>query len=390
VRLLFLLTSLIASLSAIAGNRPTWADCVVRLFETEPTANIGFKLVELQDGITASAVSPDKQWLAIGSKHGELFVWNLKAPSSPRILEGSDQIPHQPVVAIGIENNQLRMLNSQADYFIWDLADGARRRRYDKLPVSAGGVKAAAFLPSGILVTGNSAGTLRAYKEPFGELLWEVPQAHPSGIVGISATTVRSYGIPRSSFVSKSGNGTVSLYRANGRRVSTTQFPEPFISAQSDGVSTRIATLKNDGRVVVYEYPAAKPIFVIKNHDAAIRFTNLSLSRNGKMLFTSNQMGFGQIWDLQTGKLLADLGGEHRHWRNISKAFFAVGDSLLVTITDGPESQIKVWDPSHRGDPAADIIQINPISGGKQISLTRRLPDGTIDTQIHTQYVNGD
>ncbi len=155
-----------------------WSNVAVRLASSEVTGNVGLwylsgfnaALLELHQGITSVAWSPDGEYVALGSNQGPVHIWS--AFNTPKLtLNGATDT----VWAVDWSSNGELIAAGSADHAvrIWNAGDGALLRT---LTDHANVVNAVQWSPDGTLLA--SAGDDRTLR------FWGVPN-----VVAESAST---------------------------------------------------------------------------------------------------------------------------------------------------------------------------------------------------------
>jgi WD40 repeat protein len=186
-----------------------------------------------------------------------------------------------------------------------------------------------------------------------------------------------------------------------------TGHPEPLSVVEFIGNGEQILTASPDGEVRIWRSDSGKLLRVIRAAKTD-SLDKVKLSSDGRHMIVVAQGGGAQLWDIQTGKKVADLDSRERSLDADSAKALPVREASIspngkrIAAHLGDSSTIRIWD-IESGDVIADIDDKNPIqtlqlnSDGTKIlvsegttarifSVDDRVAIGTIDANYSMKF----
>ena len=238
--------------------------------------------------VCAVAVHPDGTRVAAAGADGAIRIWETKTGREIRVLR-------LPGVAISLEFNASGSLLLAAGAKGPTLLDIETRRAVPLLG-HRGRVWTAVFGPRGKTVV--TAGADRTAK------VWDLTKKNWDGAIGVVVATFElDWSGIRGAHLSPDGR--------------------------------RIAAISATGMVAVWDLKTMKMIRKLGAHSGG---SSIRFSSNGKLLFTTGGDGAARIWEIESGRLLANLA--ERRGVVLSSAFSPDGTLLITAHEDG---SVVVW-----------------------------------------------
>ncbi|XVQ14225.1 helix-turn-helix domain-containing protein [Spirillospora sp. CA-255316] len=299
------------------------------------------------------AFAPDGRTLASVGFDQTVHLTPVTAPRRPgraTILRGHKGLIHS--VAFRSDGRQLVTGGDDQTARLWDIAQG---RELMALP-QPNPVRAVAFGPPGVLVTGDDEGRV---------LLWHLP---PPVTPAPSATTSVAYAGTGRSLVTgheRSGARIWDLSRS-GHLTPLATLPH---TAAVDAVAVShdgrlIATAAHDHRARLWDAADARRptlLSTFTRHTDALYA--VAMSRDKRLLVTGGEDHTARLWDISRPAHpahLADLSGHTDRINSVSMS----GDGRLLA-TAGGDYRARLWDLSDRRRPViiAELLHPNQVNG---------------------------
>jgi WD40 repeat protein len=275
--------------------------------------------------VADTAVDPTGRLAAASLDNGSIRIWSLLTGKPVAKL----QLAGVPAEKVQFSHDGTRLLSAgKAGVVVWS-TDEERRRPiaiFDK----AGQPFAAAFSPTGKLVaTGDFDGAVRLWRSDTGKLTDELKASGMEPVTGVAF----------------SGDGSVLAAAKGSQAVVWTRRKAPprvlhadendvwAVAVSADG--GHVATGDVHGHVRVWHVRSGAAV-ELNGHTGTIR--SLAFSPNGKSLVTASDDETARIWDVSTGRSLAELRG---HGDLVESATFAPNGKTVVT--SGQDGTIRVW-----------------------------------------------
>ena len=276
--------------------------------------------------VADTAVDPTGRLAAAALEDGSIHIWTLQTGKPVAKL----QLAGFPAERVQFSHDGRRLLGAgKAGVVVWSTGDGTRQ------PIAtfgkAGQPLAAAFSPSDKLVaTGDFDGAVRLWRSDTGALR-DVLRAR-----GMQPVTAVSFSGDGSVVAAAKGSEAVLWNLRTRSRESSTRIRMAYGQSRSARMARtlRLATL-----VVATRASGdlrSGTAVALNGHSGAI--LGLAFSPNGKSLVTASDDETARIWDVNTGRSLAELRG---HGDIVESAGFAPDGKTVVT--SGDDGTIRVW-----------------------------------------------
>jgi WD40 repeat protein len=267
-------------------------------------------------------ISPDGKWLVTSPG---LRIWDTSTGRARARLNHDGQVG---VVAISSDGLWLATASRDSTSRIWDAMSG-RERAYLQ---HHGPVTAVEYARGGTwLATASEDGTARIWDARTG--LERVCFRHPS--------KVQSMSIGRDGrWLAAACGDTVHMWDPfTGRERGRLKHPSYVvaIAISPDGSRLASATLR-DGVVRVWNTFAQQELAFLHHDDLIER---LVMSNDGRLLATLTVNGIARVWDLSTGREVADM---RDHAGRINDVAFSPDSKWLVTA--GNDKSARIWQAS--------------------------------------------
>jgi WD40 repeat protein len=364
---------------ASASNIGRLGDGAVKVWDAR-TGNLLVAPIYHPRGADQLAFHPDGTQIAIGSRHHEVAVWDLR----PRAMRPMELTHDKPVwrAVFHRDDREIVSLALDGDARAWDTATGSRLApssptvsgpvavrahaasagyslrsgfrqgrfygqahwtlpSFDRLVAPsyrAGGVLCAAASESGtLLVTGCEDGRVRLWSLERGEALSPTLD-HRAPVTAVALS-------PGAAHLASGGrDGTISVWElATGRELPTPPGPAHgdavlALSFSPDGAILASASADHSARLH-WGDRSSPPL----PHDGDVK--QLSFSPHGELLATGSSDNTVRVWDSTTGESVAE---PLRHIDSASQpGLFALWspDSVRLFTTASHDNTARAWDP---------------------------------------------
>ncbi|MDP7591402.1 MAG: PQQ-binding-like beta-propeller repeat protein [Litorilituus sp.] len=240
-------------------------------------------------GSYAGNISNDGKWSVVSSIHHGISVWNL-------------------------EKNAL--------VYQW----GQQQNSSDNLVLA-------------IDISNNNSHALTASRENFA--LWNLNSGQSEGYWKVRESTIRDITVSNNGdyLLIGKGNGTVVHVSVDtGRRLEFLGHKEKVNTVDMMPNGRVAISGGNDFIAYVWDTASGQVIYQF-NHTS--RVSKVALDPLGRYVFTADSMKTAHLWDLKTGKLISQLKGTKRHEVFSSASFSSDGKTL---VTGAASSKVSIWD----------------------------------------------
>jgi WD40 repeat protein len=285
--------------------------------------------------ITAAAVSPDAQRLAVGDAQGRLHVWRLSAPDQPLLTRS---VYPEAIAIVQFSDDSRRLLTTGGGRAsVWEIPSFTAVTIATQLATFL----AADFAPDNDhLVLTDDAGKGR---------LWQLGRGG-SGRRGQRGGTA--------------GLAPYAEFQPNGRLFFTQFSPDGLL----------VVTASEDGTAKIWNTVAGDPIGMPMRHGAAV--VTAVFSRDGSRILTASRDGSAQIWDTGGVRIAEPMWHPHP----LESATFSRDGDRVVTASDDGTAQ--VWDVR----PGAAVPE--SWSGSTSVSSAQFSPDSRYVLLTNTDKYN--
>ena len=253
--------------------------------------------------VSRALFSPDGRRILTTAEDGTARLWNAEGPGEPDVLAGPAEPQAIDAAAFSPDGGRLVTGYRSGTARLWT-AESPTEPAVLPGPADSGRVSAAAFGPKGRrLVTGYADGTARLWSARDGSELATLPPHLDSGwVTGVAFDTSGEW------FATAYKHGTARKWTAKGEGL-----PAPFpwqpeaASVTALGPSgRRIVTAPLGKRARVRSFDGQSEVLL---GDATVRVHAASFSPNGERVVTGRDDGSVQVWEADTGKLVAQPPG---------------------------------------------------------------------------------
>jgi WD40 repeat protein len=346
------------------------AEEALRAALTEPH---GSPLRGHENGITATAFSPDGRWLATGSRDNTARLWRVSAEdpgANPLLLPGHEK----PVTTLAFSPDGHWLATGSKDQTVrlWDLRAPDPTADPTVLNGHGGDVYALAFSPDGRwLATGSLDGKARAWD-------MSAPASDPLTFSGHEGRIITLAFSPDGHWLATGGDDrTARLWDMTA----SNRAAVPRVLAGHEGLVTALA-FSADGRWLATgsrdktarlwdlhaSDPAAQPK-VLRGHEDWVN--TLAFSPDARWLATGSGDRTARLWDLGAADSTADPLVLRGHEKAILTLAFSPDGHWLAA--GGGDKSARIWDLRAANLPAAPLI----LRGHEdQIAALAFSPDG--------------
>jgi eukaryotic-like serine/threonine-protein kinase len=285
-----------------------------------------------EDGGTvfSLALSPDEKMLAAGSRHGELFIWNLTDGSEQMRVAAHDDIIWD--IAFSPAGQRLATASKDGLVRIWDLSGGGP---LVTIAGHAGAVRAVALSRTGLLASGGEDNTVRIWSAATGGPIAE-HLGHEQTVTDVA------FGKDAETVWSASRDGTVKQWTVRDEDqpiVIADQTPLHCLDVASDGRT--LAAAGSSGQVAVWDLGSRRLKFSpAHKHDQIfhVRFA----SGDDAVVAVSSDGILGR-WDTKSGALISQRSVPIR--RNIfGMAHVAISPDGQRIAGQGEDGKVRIVD----------------------------------------------
>ncbi|MBM4424710.1 MAG: hypothetical protein FJ030_15215, partial [Chloroflexi bacterium] len=287
--------------------------------------------------ITASALSPDGQWLATGRSDGRVVLWNANTGSPLPTPLAAESLTSVTALAFNHSGARLAVGYSNATIGLWDVSQLPQRpRRLPRLIGHLSEVTAIDFrFDDALLASADSASNI---------ILWDTASAQnrPSVLAYFSANlgAVRriAFSPDGSSLASAGVDGNVILWDANdpvnGVTAAITYndhngIPVNAVAFSGDGAL--LASGADDGSIIIRDLTDRSIPTRFLQHSAPVN--SLAFSPNSDMFATASADGLVSLWNYFNSYPFDTLRGQGGGITQV--AFSGDGGTLVSTSFDG-------------------------------------------------------
>jgi RNA polymerase sigma factor (sigma-70 family) len=289
-----------------------------------------------QERLTVVAYSPDGRTIFTGGWDCTVRVWDAATGKERLTLAAGARVSQ---LRLAPDGKLVAAVRADGSVRVWELPSGKEERRF--------GGGCIAFSPDGKLV----ACGLRVYERATGKLVREL---HWPGtpVVGVDFSadgkTLYAHGLVVPDRQMLRGLGAIAQRHvlrawdvASGRQIRVSPGPSLLTSAASSPDSRTLATLAEEGKVVLLlEAVTGGKRAELRGHTQSRGWLFQTVfSPNGRTLASAGMDGVIRLWDTWSGKELGRLEG-HRGWV-MAIAFSPDGRRLVSASTD---TTAVVWD----------------------------------------------
>ena len=274
------------------------------------------------DGLYSASYSPDGSLIATASEDGTAKIWSGGSgrlmtdldPGAAPIVEAAFSPDGRSVVTAG-EDETAR---------VWDARSG---RQLAVLRGHQGEIETASFSDDGnLVVTSSLDGTARVWDADDGTSIATL-RGHAGEVLDARFSS------DGASVLSGSQDGTARIWDVSTGR---TVVKGEISFASADPTGPRIAVSTWDGVAYLIDSDTGRETMRL---DAGAPLTTASLSADGRFLVSGGLDGIGRVWDVASGKLVAELRGHDETY--MAADFFASSDRVLTWSDDGTA---RLWD----------------------------------------------
>jgi RNA polymerase sigma factor (sigma-70 family) len=303
-------------------------------------------------GLQPLIFSPDGKTLAAtGGGQKTIRLMEVATGKTIRTIELDGK--REPVRALLFTHDSKRVISAHEDGYVrfWDAATGAKANEFRAHYVP---VLRIALSPGGqtLATTGHEHGLSGASVS-----LWETATGkplvrHPGAQAGIAFLTFSS---DSRRVATASWDGAVRLWEAaTGKLLRRWEVFGP-VAFTPDG-RTLIRGGWSDGEVRFLDVTTGKVTRQFKAHPKNV--SSLALARDGKLLVTAGGDGFLRLWDLATGRMIQDFGGQQKG--HVWGLALSPDGRSLASIHDG--KTVRLWDTA-TGKPVREHEEQGQIQG---------------------------
>ncbi|MBX3050310.1 MAG: hypothetical protein KF753_02480 [Caldilineaceae bacterium] len=313
--------------------------------------NVNFAHAEMIDStfsssfgrVKAIAISPDSQFLAVGTDDKAIGIWRLADGQQVHTLQGHRSL----VISLDFSPDSRQLVSSSsldAAVVLWDVERGSALTR---LHGHQGGVEAVRFSPDGsVIASGGQDGDIRLWDRQSGQLLmilqhhtdWVTDIAfHPSGRLlassGLDQDACILWQLPTSNEQSAKIGATqadcqISTLQGHDRPIRAVAF-------SPDG--SLLATCSADHTIRLWDVSQQVTVHILRNHSDEVR--SLAFSPDSSFLASASDDFTVRLWDVADGQLINVLHKHnHRLW-----AVALSGDGRILA-SGGSDGLVHIWE----------------------------------------------
>jgi len=275
----------------------------------------------------AVAVTPDSQYVIIGSCDGTAQLWDIATGKHIRTF--GEEVRRPYLLAVTPDGRRLAIADYDVD--LWDLASGKRIKEIGRLKALRTGVEAMAVTPDGQhLVTGREDGTVQLWDLESGDEI-RVFTGHTDRITAVAITPDGRW------LVTGSWDHTARLWDAKTgecRRVFNGREDQiNAVAVSSDG--TKIVTGSCDGTAKVWDSATGECLYTFEPGGKCVHA--VGVTPDGNKVITGGNIGV-VVWDPRSGKRLRELKG----FEYAVTAIALTSDGNRLVAVDGDKA--RLWD----------------------------------------------
>jgi WD40 repeat protein len=259
--------------------------------------------------VTCLSLSPDRRFLATGSRDTTVKVWDLANGHEVCTFRGHSEAVR--TVAFRSDGKQIASAGSDKSIRLWDPQS---RKPIRDIPYAGKFLTRLVYHPDGTsLIVGGDDRKLHVYRVSDGEeLAAALDLRHLISSLGLSQDGKL--------LVAGSGDGSFRVWHTDQRIAGQPAFwehndtTEPTVDVAISPDKRKLARC-SAREAKLYELPVpGRPFGVptrltITNPDPSSAFTCAAYHLNGKMLYTGASDGLIHVWDAETGKRIGTLKG---------------------------------------------------------------------------------
>jgi WD40 repeat protein len=282
-------------------------DRTVRIWETGTGREI-LTLAGHTGTVRSVAYSPDGKRVVSGAADSSVRVWDAAGGWELMALRGHDSV----VRAVAWDPTGRFILSGSSDRTIkvWDAETGEELWTFTG---HAGEVNALACSPDGFYFASSSSD--RTVK------IWDLAGGNPRTFRGHAAAVVSlAYSPNGARLVSGSADGTVKLWdlQTGGELETLSGYSTHIKSAVAYSANgALLAAAMDDYRISIFSADTGGEIRALRGHTGEVY--DLAFSPNGRHLVSASLDGTARVWDLATGRELAQsIGFSNGEWITIT------------------------------------------------------------------------
>jgi len=327
-------------------------DGTVKLWDVSTEENIS-TFEEHRDKVLSVSFSPDGKVLASGSEDSTVKLWDVSTQTNISTLEGHTSV----VRSISFSPDGMILASGSWDGTVklWDMATQQNIITYRYLTFfGQDQVNIVTFSPDG---TGFAVGTPN--KVVLQEVETGINIATFEG--GVSAI---AYSPDRKTVTMVSRDGTINLWDAVTKNVSTLENHIPWASIAYSPDGTTLASGSNDTTVRLWNVATGANIATFEGHRSNV--SSVSFSSDGTTLASGSGDGTVKLWDIVMGANIATFEG---HTNRVESVSFSPDGTTLASGSG--DRTIRLWEVST----GQNIATLEGYSDG--VLSVSYSPDGT-------------
>lgn len=324
----------------------------------------------------AVALSGDGRLMAISGTTRDVTLWNLADPARPArvaTLTG----PSSTVYSLAFSPDRRRLVAADADgsLYRWEITDPHRPTSLPSLKAPGGSaLKAVTFSPDGAEVAAVGAGIVA---------IWTGTDPQPTLAGDAGSVTYSQVAFnPTATLLAASGSDSEVHLWAVGpdRKLTRARAPLAVGTSQLDSVAinpagSELVAGAADGTVGIFDTTSWAQIATVAHPNPV---TGLAFGPGGDSLVSADSTGAIRVWPLPLQSAATSPG-------NVYWVMFTDRGKKLMSVSDGPGGDVRLWDTTDPAHPVATGDVRLPSALGPMAGVGALTPDGRLLAAANNQ-----